>query len=389
MQIRDFTLERFFARHEFAVRYVLGASDVDGVPMSEVLAAADPECERLWSRLTLGYTESLGLPLLRAEIAKQYPGLDADDVMVFTGAEEGIFIAMHAALDRGEHVVVVTPAYQSLYELARSIGAEVSAVPLDEKDWSLDLDRLAAALTPRTTLLVVNFPHSPTGAHITREQQARIVELCGSRGVRLFSDEVYRQLELDTTAVLPAAASLDPRAISLGVMSKAYGMGGLRIGWIATRDAGLRRRMAGIKDYTTICGSAPSEILALIALRASATFVGRSRRIIESNLPILTDFIRRNNAFVRWTPPRAGSVAFPRFVEDVDAERAAEQLIDETGVMILPGARFDYQPWYFRVGLGRSNMPEALSLIEPRLPFVAVVGESGKHMATRKHTARN
>src|SRR4051812_40784468 len=150
MHIREFALERFFARYEFAVRYVLGASDVDGVAMSELLSMADPESEGLWRNLTLGYTESAGLPALRAEIAKLYPGLGADDILVFTGAEEGIFVSAHAMIEPGDHIVVVTPAYQSLYEVARAIGADVTAVPLDSGDWSLDLDRLAAAIRKNT-----------------------------------------------------------------------------------------------------------------------------------------------------------------------------------------------------------------------------------------------
>jgi aspartate/methionine/tyrosine aminotransferase len=372
MPIREFALERFFARHEFAVRHVLGASDVDGIAMSEVLAMADDECERLWRELKLHYTETAGHPLLRAEIARLYPGLLADDVMVFAGAEEGVFIAAHAMLQAGDHAVVVTPAYQSLYEVARSIGAEVTLLPLKSDDWSLDLDRVAGALRSNTKVLVINFPHSPTGAHITLEQQTAILELCASHGVRLFSDEVYRLLEYDRAATLPAAASRDDRAVSLGVMSKAYGMAGARIGWIATRDAELRRHMAVVKDYTTICNSAPSELLALIGLRAGDRLVNRSRDIIATNLPILTGFMRRNSRYVQWVAPRAGSVAFPRFAADVDAESVAQRLIDETGVLILPGARFDYQRSHFRVGLGRANMPGALSLIEPLLPRLAV-----------------
>src|SRR5206468_2577474 len=129
---------------------------------------------------------------------------------------------------------------------------------------SLDLDRLASALRPTTRLVVINFPHSPTGAHIDRSQLRDIVELCAGRGIRLFSDEVYRLLEHDRAPTLPPAATLDDRAVSLGVMSKAYGLAGLRVGWIATKDVHLRQRIIALKDYTTICGSAPSEVLALM-----------------------------------------------------------------------------------------------------------------------------
>jgi aspartate/methionine/tyrosine aminotransferase len=366
--IREFALERFFAKHEFSARHVLGASDVEGMPMSELLALADEESGALWRDLRLGYTESPGLPLLRAEIAALYPGVSANEVLTFSGAEEAIFLTMQATLGPGDHAVVVWPAYQSLHEVARWLGADVSAVPLDPHGWALDFDRLTSAIRPNTRLVVVNFPHSPTGAQIDLAQLTDIVRLCADRGIRLFSDEVYRLLEHDRSAPLPAAVTLDDRAVSLGVMSKAYGLAGLRIGWIATRDATLRQRLAALKDYTTICGSAPSEILAVIALRAADRILARSHRIVGANLAVLADFMRRHSEHIAWVPPRAGSVCFPRFVRDVDAEHIAERLIDRTGVVILPGSRFEYDPAYFRLGYGRTDFSAALDLFEAELP---------------------
>lgn len=374
MHIRDFALERFFARHEFTARHMLAASDVEPMPMQELLALADGETRQLWDRLTLGYTESLGDPRLRAEIAALYSGLDADDVITFAGAEEAVFLTMHAAVDAGDHVVTVWPAYQSLHEVARSIGAEVTPVPLDPADWSLDLDRLAAAIRPNTRVVVINFPHNPTGAHISEAQLRACVELCRSRGVLLFSDEVYRLLEHDERDLLPAAASLDEGAVSLGVMSKSFALAGLRIGWITTRNEALRRRIASLKDYTTICSSAPSEMLALIALRAKDQVLSRSRAIVRQNLPILHGFMRRQSDHLTWAPPRAGSVSFPRFRADVDAERVAEALILRTGVVILPGGRFQYDRAHFRVGVGRRDMATALGLIEPLIAELAKNG---------------
>lgn len=364
MHIREFALERFFAKHEFAAQHILGASDVEPMSMAELLDLADPECHRLWSDLRLGYTESPGLPLLRSEIGSLC-GLTADHVLTFAGAEEAIFLTMHATLAQGDHAVVVWPAYQSLHEVARSIGAEVSPVPLDPRDWSLDVDRLTAALRPNTRLVVINFPHSPTGAHIGRSQLDAIIRICSERGIRLFSDEVYRLLEHDRGATLPPAATLDDRAVSLGVMSKAFGLAGLRIGWIATRDDRFRSRIAALKDYTTLCNSAPSEILALMALRARDRVLARSHAIINVNLPILADFMRRHSARLSWSPPKAGSVCFPRFIGDIDAEPIAVRLIERTGVVIVPGSRFDFDRAHFRIGFGRTDMPAALSLIDP------------------------
>jgi aspartate/methionine/tyrosine aminotransferase len=360
MQIADFALERFFARYEFATRYVLCASDVEGYAMHDLLALADDETRGLWDRLSLGYTESPGLPALRAEVASLYERVDAGEVLMFAGAEEAIFLAMHALLAAGEHAVVAWPAYQSLHEVARSIGAEVTLVPLDPaRDWALDPEAVRRAMRPNTRVVVVNFPHSPTGALLDRAAFDEIVRACEAGGVTLFSDEVYRLLEYDPRARLPAAVDVCAGAVSLGVMSKAFGLAGLRVGWIATHDARLRSRMASLKDYTTICNSAPSEVLALIALRARDRVLARSRAIISANLPILDTFFDRHRRHVEWARPRAGSVAFPRLLAG-DADRIAEALVEREGVLILPGSRFGYTGNHFRLGFGRTDMPEAL-----------------------------
>jgi aspartate/methionine/tyrosine aminotransferase len=371
MNIREFALERFFAQHEFAARHILGASDVEGMRMTEVLALADSATRKLWDDLKLGYTESTGLPALRAEIAALYDGLQPEDVLTFAGAEEGIFLAMHAVLEPGDHVVVVTPAYQSLHEVARFLDADVTEVSLDPAGWRLDVDWLTTCLRATTRMVVINFPHNPTGAHIDRAQLDEIVRICRHRGIVLFSDEVYRFLEHDPSGLLPPAASLYERAISLGVMSKSFALAGLRIGWAATRDRDLLKKMATLKDYTTICSSAPSEVLALIALKARDQVLARSRGIVQRNLPLLRAFMERHAAHLSWTPPRAGSVCFPRFVGDVDAERAALFLIERAGVVVLPGGRFDFDRAHFRVGFGRHDTAEALRLIDPLIAAAA------------------
>jgi aspartate/methionine/tyrosine aminotransferase len=362
MQIADFTLERYFARWEFAVKHVLCASDVEPFRQRDLLELADDDARARWDALSLGYTESLGLPALRDEIATLYPGLTSDDVIAFAGAEEGVFLSMHALLSPGDHAVVVWPAYQSLYEVARSIGAEVTLVPLDARDWSLDVNAVAAAMRPNTRVIVINFPHSPTGAQLSTEQFARLVAIAELHGVHLFSDEVYRLLEHDAPR-LPTAAAETPRGVSLGVMSKAYGLAGVRIGWIATRDRRLRARLAALKDYTTICSAAPSEILSLIALRAHDHVLARTHAIIRDNLALLDDFFARNADRFSWIRPRAGSVCFPTLI-DGDVDAFASELVEQQGVLLLPASQFGYRGNHFRLGYGRADMADGLSKLE-------------------------
>ncbi|MBW3553188.1 MAG: aminotransferase class I/II-fold pyridoxal phosphate-dependent enzyme [Gemmatimonadetes bacterium] len=364
---RPFALERFYARWEFDVAHNLSASDVEPVGLGELLALADAESAALWDGLRLGYTESAGHPLLRWEIARLYERAVPEDVLTFAGAEEGILLTAAALVGAGEHVVVVAPVYQSLHDVARARGADVSLVWLDpDRGWELDVDRVIAELRPSTRLLVVNFPNNPTGALPEEAEFRRLHSACAERGIRVFSDEVYRGVELDPGRKLPAAADLGDRDISLGVMSKAYALAGLRIGWIVCRDRDVLRRVAALKDYTTICSSAPSEILSIMALRAGPTLLERSREIIRENLALWADFADAHPERIRWTPPRGGTTVFPALAgRDTDA--FCERLAAEDGVLLLPGSMFDLPGEHFRAGLGRRGIGTGLNLLSERL----------------------
>ena len=367
-----FALERFFARWEFVVRHVACASDVEPLAMRALLDLADDDMRDRWSTLRLGYTESAGHPALRREIASCYEGIDADETLVFSGAEEGIYILMHVLLEPGEHAIVTWPAYQSLYDIARARGVHVDLLPLDSSNgWALDLAMVQRMLRPTTRLLVVNFPHNPTGALPSRETFEALLDLARFAGCRVLSDEVYRGLELSEADRLPAACDRYEHAISLGVMSKVFGLAGLRIGWIATHDADVRQRAASFKDYTTICASAPSELLAIIALRARQALLARARAIVSGNLALLDEFFERHADHFTWHRPRGGSTAFPALTTGEPIDRFAEALATHEGVLLLPGTLFGVEGNHFRIGLGRCDLGLALEGIERRLGIAA------------------
>ena len=288
----------------------------------------------------------------------------ADQVLVHAGAEEAIFNFMNVALKPGDHVIVHAPHYQSLGEVARSIGAEVSEWRGDpERAWELDLEVLKSALTPRTKVVVVNFPHNPTGFLPTPEFVHELSALSDQHGFVIFSDEVYRGFELDRSDRLPALADLNERAVSLGVMSKTYGLAGLRIGWIATHDDSLFRELAAFKDYTTICKSAPSEFLATLALRHSEVIVERNLQIIRDNLDRLDHFFGAHAELFGWYRPRAESIAFLMLLRGRVDEFCAD-LVEEAGVLLLPGTLYGDVFDSFRVGFGRKNLPDSIERFE-------------------------
>jgi aspartate/methionine/tyrosine aminotransferase len=366
VRIADFALERYFARWEFNARYLLCASDVQGYPMAELLELADAETRALWDGLALEYTESTGHPLLRREIASLYETIEPDEVLTFAGAEEAIFCLMNVLVGPGDHAIVTWPGYQSLYEVARAAGADVTLHELHETNgWAIDLDVLRRQVTASTRLIVVNLPHNPTGVLADRATFDGLVALATETGAYLLVDEVYRGLELDPADQLPAGADAASRGISLGVMSKSFALAGLRIGWLATHDRELLDRVARFKDYTTICSSAPSEILAIIALRGRERVLARSRAIVARNLEHLDGFFADWADRFTWVRPRAGSIGYPRLtVPGVRIDDWAAELVEAEGVLLLPGSQLGHRGNHFRIGFGRENLPEALARLD-------------------------
>jgi aspartate/methionine/tyrosine aminotransferase len=363
MHLHPFKLERYFAKYEFTAQYLLCSSDCESVTIQDLLAL-EPDTLDSFHRHWLGYTESQGAPTLRQAICRLYTTVQPHEILVHSGAEEAIFLFMHAALQSGDHVVVHSPCYQSLVEVARSIGCDVTPWQAHERNgWALDLDDLKRHLRPNTRVIVINSPHNPTGFLMPRDHFRVVNRIAWENGIVLFSDEVYRESEYASSDRLPAACDVDDRAVSLGVMSKTYGLPGLRIGWIATHNAALYARMAMWKDYTTICNSAPSEFLAELALRHRQVLIQRNLGIITRNLAILDSFFAQHADRFTWIRPRAGPIAFPRLVGE-GVESFCHELVTTANVLLLPGAVYDDQGNHFRIGFGRKNLPEAIARLE-------------------------
>jgi aspartate/methionine/tyrosine aminotransferase len=362
----DFRLEVHFSRWEFVARHNLTASDAQTMTVSELLALGSEEDRAAFDDLALGYVPTWGSARLRAAIASTYATCGPEDVLAFAGAEEAMFWALQLLAEPGEHVVVTVPNYQALETVPRAAGIDVTGVLLDERDdWRLHLDEVEAALRPTTRVVAVNFPNNPTGAVPDAETFAALVELCEERGIRLFSDEVYRGLELDPGRTLPQAADLSPTALSLNVLSKSYGLPGLRIGWLACRDHAVLERLERHKHYTSICNAGPSELLGAIALGARAQVQARNRAIIAENLPQFDAFFARHAELFEWAPPQGGCVAFPRYLGAEGVEEMCRELLERESVFLLPASiyRSDLAPVpddRFRIGVGRHDPGAAL-----------------------------
>lgn len=363
--MQPFQLERYFARYEFNVKHLLCASDCESLSLPELLAQAPPALLRRWETLRLGYTESQGDPDLRAAIAAAYTTISGDDVLV-AAPEELIFLLMHCLLRPGDEVIAIAPAYQSLHEVAQGIGATVRRWPVRAIDgqWRLDLDELAAMIGVHTRLLVVNFPHNPTGYLPTAAEFAAIVALADRYGVRVFCDEMYRGLEYDAAERLPSICDAYPSGIALSGLSKVHALPGLRIGWLALHDPALLAAMQALKDYTTICNSAPSELLALMALGMEEPIIARNLAIIAGNREAAAALCARHPALLSWLAPRAGSVAFPQWRGPLSVDELCERLVSEEGVLLAPASLFGADGGHFRFGLGRHGFEAGLDRIE-------------------------
>ncbi|TAE83035.1 MAG: aminotransferase class I/II-fold pyridoxal phosphate-dependent enzyme [Alphaproteobacteria bacterium] len=360
-----FALEAYLGAREFSTPHMFCSSDMESFSMQDILTMADAECLNLWNNLRLSYTEPKGMPLLRDEIALIYgEQFTRDHILCFSGAEEGIYCAARTLLRPEDHAIAVTPCYQSLESIPASICAITTIELSFEQQWELDIERIKAAIRPNTKLILINYPHNPTGAILSHATQHALVALARTHNLWIFSDEVYRLIERDPADTLPAFATLYDKALSLGVMSKAYGLAGLRIGWIACQNQEMLHQMELYKNYLSICNSAPSEVLALIALRHADTILTRQRNLIKHNFALLESFMERHSDLFDWVKPKGGCIAYIAFKKAINSYDFAEQMRRDIGVLVLPAQVYGQDKPYFRISYGRASMPQMLAMFE-------------------------
>lgn len=364
MKINDFKIERYFARYEFAAKYLLSSSDCDGYSLKYVLDLASAEELERWETQRFGYTETKGLPALLNAIVPHYRSVKTEELLVLSPGEAN-FCLMNVLLEKGDEVICMAPMYQSLYQVAESIGCNISFwKPEENGDWYYDPARLKALITPKTKLIIVNFPHNPTGYVPSAADWMEIINIARQNNLYLFSDEMYRFLIADADKNIQPACDIYENAISLWGMSKSFGLAGLRIGWLASKNKAILAKVEAFKDYLTICNSGPSEILATIALNHHEQFIIPNNQKIQANISLFTDFQKRNSDLLEFYKPKAGSTTFIKLKAGIHAMEYAETLVQQTGIMMLPSETFEYGTSHARVGFGRANFGEILEVWE-------------------------
>ena len=361
----DFKLETFFSKWEFNAKYHMCASDMESMTLQDLLNLGTEQDKEDWNQLNFKYIETYGSPKLRSAVANSYSKLSSENILAFAGAEEGLYVAMHCILKKDDHAIIITPNYQSSETIPASI-CDVSGIGLEaNNNWNLDVQKIKDAIRPNTRLISINFPHNPTGKVISKQTLNDLIDIVRQRGIYLFSDEVYRLMERNNNIRLPQVADLYEKGLSLNVMSKSYGLPGLRIGWIASQDLNLLHQMEKMKHYLSICNSSPSEFLAVIALQASADILSRNHKIIDDNLKLLNPFFAQNRDLFEWNEPDGGCIGYPKYLGSEGVMAFCERLIKEHGIMLLPGSIYDSANGpspsnHFRIGYGRKAIKEGL-----------------------------
>jgi len=367
MKIKDFGLEIYFGKHEFTAPYLLAQSDCESMEVADLLEY-EPGMEKELLHTWLGYTKVSGDPELRKLVAGLYTTIDENQILTHCGAQEAIFDFMNAILEKGDHVISMFPTYQSLYEVAQAEKCEVSKWMIHEtpSGWGIDFDELGTMIKPNTKLISINTPNNPTGYTLEEEELIRLCDIARKNNIYIFSDEVYKGLDSDGLKK-PWVCDLYDKAISLGVMSKSYGLAGLRIGWVATRDKEVLARMTKFKHYLSICNNVLGEFLAKIALRHSDELLERNKKIVGKNLEIADRFFEKYRHVFINKKPQNGPIAFHKLKIETPIEKFCEDLVQKKGVLLLPASIYEYDGQYFRMGYGRANFSESLKKLDEYL----------------------
>jgi aspartate/methionine/tyrosine aminotransferase len=366
MKIEVFKLERMQSKWENAVKYNLAESGVHPLALEEFLGKK--ELGRVLKQ-RIGYSQTNGTPALRKNIAAFYPGIDPDQILVTVGSTESNFLLMWSLIEPGDEVVFEIPNYMQMWGLLRGFGAKVKTFrQREDRNWAPDLDELARAVTRKTKLIILTNPNNPTGAVLTRQEMAEIIRMARKSGAWILADEVYQGTER-VGGRTPSFWGAYDKVICVNGLSKAYGLAGLRIGWIAA-PLDLMKKVWPYHDYTVISPSVLSDLLATIALSPAHrdALLLRTKQILKSNFLILEAWLNKRPGLFDFVSPRAGAIAFVRYHLSLNSTELVERIIREQSVFLVPGDLFDWDH-HLRIGFGAEerSLSAALSRVDKTL----------------------
>lgn len=355
MKLNEFKVERLFARSDKNIDLGLSDSTCQGFDMKYLLERADDECLKMWENLHVGHTDFRGHPKLRAAISRRYKKIGPEDV-IETTPEEGTFIVLNSILGAGDEVIVMEPAMPSLHEIPRAIGCKVIPWKLEATDWGwkIDVEFLNGAISPKTKMIIMNIPNNPTGYAPVQTELYRIAQIADKMGTWVFSEESHRGLERDPGATISSMADVYPRAVSVGGLTR-NGFAGLGVGWIVSQNDTVLSDFLAYKDYISLCPNAASEILAIIFFRNIQEITLRNRKIIQKNVELAEAYFKGNGEWFEWTPPDAGSTAFPKLLGDRLVSDFCVRCVKDAGLLIIPDRLFSVHLNRFRIGFGRDT----------------------------------
>jgi len=371
MKIKDFQVERWLDTYETRAKYELAETDAKPFTIEE-LNQLNPQEDLLQklSKMKIGYNPTTGSDSLRNEIANLYgPATSTENILVTTGAIEADFLLSNVLVNKEDKVIALWPAYQALYSTAEACGAQLEFWKLSAEDnFQPDLKKLSTIIDKKTKLLVLNIPNNPTGAVINEQQLKTILQWAEEYDFYVLCDEVYHELIFENGIVPPYARSLSNRAISVGSMSKAYGLSGLRLGWIAGPES-IIEQCWKYKDYTSISNSPISDYLAQFALDNFKQISERNHSIIVKNRETLRIWFEEHKKYFHYYLPEAGVLCFPKLKNiPISSQQLALDLFNQKSLLVVPGECFD-MPNHLRIGFGgdTQKLEKSLSIFSAYL----------------------
>lgn len=363
MDMSKFLVDAYFTEYESKAKYMMGSSDPESLPLKEAVSNLSGYADE-----PLGYALGNGYLPLREKLSALYETVTSDQIAMMNGGEETIYVTMRALLKPGDEIVVQMPSYQSLSVIAKEIGCSIIEYrPSFEEKWAFDLETLKTKITSKTRLLILNYPHNPTGACLKNSEMSAIVNLCRACNLYLIADEVYRFLRMDKSCSDASFADMYENAVALGSFSKTFAAPGLRLGWAATKSPELMHKLLAYRHFTSTCSNLPCQWIASELLNKKGEIIQRNNTIVRRNAALLHEFLQQHADLFTYVPPKGATMAYVKLLGGQSAMDFCMEILEHTGVLIVPSSVLENSDEYLRVGLCRESFPKCVRLVSAYL----------------------